>query len=108
MNETLIYTDSRPRAKSTGHAFGFEGNLGIPVIISGLLSVLVMTLLLNRENGMPLLAEFDTPGSFLAPIRQNKNRRHVPQLFGSVYLSAGGSILVSGVVVFQEKFLATI
>jgi hypothetical protein len=27
MNETLIYTDSRPRAKSTGHAFGFEGNL---------------------------------------------------------------------------------
>ena len=40
---------------------------------------------------------FDTPGSFLAAIRQNKNRRHVPQLFGSVYLSAGGSILVSGV-----------
>ena len=41
---------------------------------------------------------FDTPGSFLAAIRQNKNRRHVAQLFGSVYLSAGGSILVSGVV----------
>ena len=36
-------------------------------------------------------------GSFLAAIRQNKNRRHMPQLFGSVYLSAGGSILVSGV-----------
>jgi len=35
--------------------------------------------------------------SFLAAIRQNKNRRHMPQLFGSVYLSAGGSILVSGV-----------
>ncbi len=35
MNETLIYIDSRPRAKSTGHAFGFEGNLGMPVIIAG-------------------------------------------------------------------------
>jgi hypothetical protein len=35
--------------------------------------------------------------SWLAPIRQNKNRRHMPQLFGSIYLSAGGSILVSGV-----------
>jgi Mn2+/Fe2+ NRAMP family transporter len=58
MNETLIYTDSRPRAKSTGHAFGFEGNLGIPVIISGMISVLVLTLLLNGENGMPLLAKF--------------------------------------------------
>ena len=58
MNETLIYTDSRPRAKSTGHAFGFEGNLGIPVIISGMVSVLVLTLLLNGENGVPLFAKF--------------------------------------------------
>ena len=57
MNETLIYTDTRPRARSTGHAFGFEGNLGMPVIISGMLSVLILTLLLNGENGMPLFAE---------------------------------------------------
>ena len=47
---------------------------------------------------------FDTPGSFLAAIRQNKNRRHVAQLFGSVYLSAGGSILVSGVDPFYEPW----
>jgi Mn2+/Fe2+ NRAMP family transporter len=58
MNETLIYTDTRPRARSTGHAFGFEGNLGMPVIISGMLSVLILTLLLSGENGMPLLAKF--------------------------------------------------
>ena len=58
MNETLIYTDSRPRAKSTGHAFGFEGNLGMPVIVSGLLSVLILTLSLNADNRMPLFAKF--------------------------------------------------
>ena len=58
MNETLIYTDSRPRAKSTGHAFGFEGNLGMPVIISGMLSVFILTLLLNGDNRMPLFAKF--------------------------------------------------
>jgi hypothetical protein len=58
MNETLIYTDTRPRARSTGHAFGFEGNLGMPVIISGMFSVLILTLLLDGENGMPLLVKF--------------------------------------------------
>ena len=58
MNETLIYTDTRPRARSTGHAFGFEGNLGMPVVISGMLSVFILTMLLNGDNGMPLLAKF--------------------------------------------------
>jgi hypothetical protein len=58
MNETLNYTDSRPRARSTGHAFGFEGNLGMPVVISGMLSVFILTMLLNGDNGMPLLAKF--------------------------------------------------
>jgi hypothetical protein len=58
MNETLIYTDTRPRARSTGHAFGFEGNLGMPVIISGMLSVFILTNLLNGDSGMPLFAKF--------------------------------------------------
>jgi hypothetical protein len=58
MNETLIYTDSRPRAKSTGHAFGFEGNLGMPVIVSGMLSVFILTLLLNGDNRMSLFVKF--------------------------------------------------
>ena len=58
MNETLIYTDTRPRARSTGHAFGFEGNLGMPVIVSGMLSVFILTMLLNGDNGMSLFAKF--------------------------------------------------
>ena len=58
MNETLIYSDTRPRARSIGHAFGFEGNLGMPVVISGMLSVFILTMLLNGDNGMPLLAKF--------------------------------------------------
>jgi hypothetical protein len=57
MNETLIYTDTRPRARSTGHAFGFEGNLGMPVIISGMFSVFLLTMLLNGGNALPLLAK---------------------------------------------------
>jgi hypothetical protein len=58
MYDTLIYTDSRPRAKSTGHAFGFEGNLGMPVIISALISVFILNLLLNGDIRIPLIAKF--------------------------------------------------
>src|SRR5271165_4812261 len=58
INETLSYTDSRPRAKSTGHGFGFEGNLGMPVIISSMISVFILTLLLNGDHRMPLFAKF--------------------------------------------------
>ena len=57
MNENLIYTDSRPRAKGTGHAFGFEGNQGMPVIVSIMFSVFMVTLLLNSDNHWPLLAK---------------------------------------------------
>jgi hypothetical protein len=57
MNENLIYTDSRPRAKGTGYAFGFEGNLGMPVIVSIMVSVLMVTLLLNSDNPWPLLVK---------------------------------------------------
>jgi hypothetical protein len=58
MDEGLIYTDSRPRAKSTGHAFGFEGNLGMGVIIAGMISVFILTMLLQTGNPMPLGWEF--------------------------------------------------
>ena len=58
MNDYLIYTDSRPRARSTGHAFGFEGNLGMPVIVAAMVSVFIVTMLLNGDNGMPLFAKF--------------------------------------------------
>jgi hypothetical protein len=60
MNEHLIYTDTRPRAKSTGHAFGFEGNLGMPVIISAMVSVFIVTMLLNGNNHLPLIVKFIT------------------------------------------------
>jgi hypothetical protein len=55
MEEGLIYTDSRPRAKSTGHAFGFEGNLGMAVIVAGMVSVFVLTMLLQKGNRIPLV-----------------------------------------------------
>jgi hypothetical protein len=57
MNENLLYTDSRPRAKGTGYAFGFEGNLGMPVIVSVMVSVFMVTLLLNSDNPWPLLVK---------------------------------------------------
>jgi hypothetical protein len=58
MNEALIYTDSRPRAKSTGHAFGFEGNLGMGVIVAGMVSVFILTMLLQTGSPIPLPWEF--------------------------------------------------
>jgi hypothetical protein len=58
MNDQLTYTDTRPRAKSTGHAFGFEGNLGMPVIIAGMCSVFVLTMLFSGHNTLPLLVKF--------------------------------------------------
>lgn len=58
MDETLIYTDTRPRAKGTGHAFGFEGNLGLPVVISAMVSVLFLTVLFGGGSHLPLAARF--------------------------------------------------
>jgi hypothetical protein len=58
MNDSLIYTDSRPRAKATGHAFGFEGNLGMPVIVSTLVSIFFLNVLLNSDIRIALFAKF--------------------------------------------------
>ncbi|MBV8142921.1 MAG: hypothetical protein JOZ60_12860 [Verrucomicrobia bacterium] len=90
MNETLIYTDTRPRARSTGHAFGFEGNLGMPVIISGMLSVFLLTMLLNGDNGMPIFVKFllaSIPTSltltYIVVLRSRKPPRFDLDLFAS-------------------------
>jgi hypothetical protein len=90
VNETLIYTDSRPRARSTGHAFGFEGNLGMPVIISGMLSVFVLTMLLNRDCGMPLFAKLllamlptSLTTAYIVVLRSRKPPRFDVDLFAS-------------------------
>jgi hypothetical protein len=58
VNDSLIYTDSRPRAKATGHAFGFEGNLGMPVIVSALISVFFLNHLLGSDIRIALFAKF--------------------------------------------------
>jgi hypothetical protein len=57
MSDSLIYTDSRPRAKATGHAFGFEGNLGMPVIVSALVSIFFLNVLLNSDTRVALFAK---------------------------------------------------
>jgi len=58
VDDSLIYTDSRPRAKGTGHAFGFEGNLGLPVIISAMGSILLLTLLFTGGLSFSLPVRF--------------------------------------------------
>jgi hypothetical protein len=58
MEEGLIYTDSRPRAKSTGHAFGFEGNLGMVLIVAAMVSVFILTMLFHANNPLPIPAKF--------------------------------------------------
>ncbi len=58
MHDGLIFTDTRPRAKSTGHAFGLEGNLGMPVIVSALVSVGLLTLLFSSAVTVALPARF--------------------------------------------------
>jgi hypothetical protein len=90
MNETLIYTDSRPRARSTGHAFGFEGNLGMPVIISGMLSVFLLTMLLNCDCALPLFVKFllallptSLTVAYIVVLRSRKPPRFDLDLFAS-------------------------
>ena len=90
MNDNLIYTDTRPRARSTGHAFGFEGNLGLPVIVSGMASVFILTMLLNGDNGKSLFVKFAiallptvlTVG-YIVTLRSRKPPRFDVDLFAS-------------------------
>jgi hypothetical protein len=58
MDEGLIFTDSRPRAKSTGHAFGFEGNLGMALIVAAMVSIFILTMLFHANNPLPIPAKF--------------------------------------------------
>jgi hypothetical protein len=58
MDEMLVYTDTRPRAKGAGHAFGFEGNLGFPVVVSAMVSVLFLTVLFGGGSRLPLVMRF--------------------------------------------------
>ena len=46
-DQDLVITETRARAKNTGHAFFFRGNLGLPFMISVMVSVILVTLLLR-------------------------------------------------------------
>jgi len=83
MEEGLIYTDSRPRAKSTGHAFGFEGNLGMALVVAVLVSVFILTMLFHANNPLPIPAKFmvaATPtllvGAYLLLFRHKRPPRY--------------------------------
>ncbi|MGA8657309.1 MAG: hypothetical protein WB586_14280 [Chthoniobacterales bacterium] len=90
MSDGLIYTDSRPRAKSTGQAFGFEGNLSMPVIIAALVSVFLLTMLFSGKNSWPMVAKFAlalTPtiltAGYIILLRNRKPPRFDLDLFSS-------------------------
>jgi hypothetical protein len=40
----LVVVETRSRARNTGHAFGFAGNLGLPFILAVLVSIMLLTL----------------------------------------------------------------
>jgi hypothetical protein len=56
-DQALTSTETRSRAKNTGHAFFFRGNLGLPFIISVMFSVILVTLLLG-SGPAPLTLKF--------------------------------------------------
>jgi hypothetical protein len=56
----LVVVETRSRARNTGHAFGFAGNLGMPFIASVLVSVMLLTVCL----GWPLPLPFKLLQSF--------------------------------------------
>jgi hypothetical protein len=55
--EALTITETRSRAKNTGHAFFFRGNLGLPFMISVMVSVILVTVLLGSGSG-PVVLKF--------------------------------------------------
>lgn len=49
----LVVIATRSRARNTGHAFGFAGNLGLPFISSVLVSVMLLTVCVGRPVPLP-------------------------------------------------------
>ena len=49
----LICTETRPRSKKTGYAFGFEGNYGMVAAASALASIMLLTVLMNQPLSWP-------------------------------------------------------
>jgi hypothetical protein len=83
MAQDLTYTDTRPRAKSTGHAFGFEGNLGMVLIVAAMVSIFILTMLFHANNALPVPAKFAVAvlptglaGAYLLLFRHNRPPRY--------------------------------
>jgi hypothetical protein len=91
MEQDLMYTDTRPRAKSTGHAFGFEGNLGMVLIVAAMVSVFILTMLFHANNPLPVPAKFAVAalptvlgGAYLLLFRHNRPPRYDIDLLTSL------------------------
>jgi hypothetical protein len=50
----LIVVETRSRARNTGHAFGFQGDLGLPFIVSVVASIILFTMLLNGPGSFEM------------------------------------------------------
>ena len=50
----LVVVETRSRARNTGHAFGFRGNLGLPFIVSVVVSIILFTMLLNGPGSFEM------------------------------------------------------
>jgi hypothetical protein len=50
----LVVVETRSRARNTGHAFGFSGNLGLPFILSVLVSVMLLTVSMGWEMALEI------------------------------------------------------
>lgn len=71
LDQAPIITETRSRAKNTGHAFFFRGNLGLPFMISVMVSVILVTLLL---------------GSGPAPVAVRFGEGFLPAIVTTLYL----------------------
>ena len=54
VDSELVIVETRSRARNTGHAFGFSGNLGLPFILSVLVSVMLLTVSMGWEMALQI------------------------------------------------------
>jgi hypothetical protein len=51
-SDLVVVVETRSRARNTGHAFGFRGNLGLPFIVSVVVSIILVTVLINGPGSV--------------------------------------------------------
>jgi hypothetical protein len=90
----LISTDTRPRSKKTGYAFGFEGNYGMVAAASALVSILLLTLLMYQPLSWPgriIIAMFPCGATlaYLVAFKRGKPPRYDLDLLKSLPFMGG-------------------